>query len=561
MRPISARLWLLALLSGILQILPFPIAGPLPVWRSIFSWFALLPLLVAITPATEAGQTLPIRQAALLGYLSGVVWYLGNCYWIYQTMNLYGGIAKPASLGILLLFSLYLGLYHALFAGILSMSCRAGFGRRAALLLSPLAWVAVEFARGRITGFPWDLLALTQIDNPVLTRLAPYTGAWGISFIVAAVNAAWLIPLSLRERRYTRNILTVTGVAFVIAYVAAARYLMPPRREAAPAAAVLVQENLSVGAEASGPVMDKQEMLRTFSEMSLFPPPQARCDGIPEAPQTRCQGFAAATAASNAPITTTTFLAPADVIVWPESPAPFEDSDPDFRQALSHLARTAHSAVIADNVAIVRNRTVKRGYNQFNSADFIRPDGSFAGRYDKMHLVPFGEYTPYKNLFFFAGSLLQDVGLFDPGTNRVVFQTGGHTFGTFICYESIFGDEVRQFVRNGAQVLVNISDDGWYGDTSAPWEHLNMVRMRAIETHRWVLRATNSGVTAAIDPYGRVTNAAPRHLRTSLRVHFEYEPDLTFYVRHGDWFAWLCSIVTAAMLVISLARAHYQRTD
>jgi len=130
-------------------------------------------------------------------------------------------------------------------------------------------------------------------------------------------------------------------------------------------------------------------------------------------------------------------------------------------------------------------------------------------------LLPFGEYVPYKKLFFFAGSLLQDVGELDPGKHRSVFTTGGHTYGTFICYESVFGDEVRQYARMGADVLVNISDDGWYGDTSAAWEHLNMVRMRAIENHRWVLRATNTGVTAAIDPYGRVITSTPRHIRTS----------------------------------------------
>ncbi len=162
------------------------------------------------------------------------------------------------------------------------------------------------------------------------------------------------------------------------------------------------------------------------------------------------------------------------------------------------------------------------------------PDGSFAGRYDKMHLVPFGEYVPFKRMFFFAGNLLAEVGTFEPGRNSLVFAADGHRYGTFICYESIFADEVRQFVTGGAQVLVNISNDGWYGDTSAPWQHLNMVRMRAIENHRWVLRATNTGVTAAIDPYGRVTASAPRHIRTAIQVRFGYEHDLTFYTRYGD---------------------------
>ena len=219
---------------------------------------------------------------------------------------------------------------------------------------------------------------------------------------------------------------------------------------------------------------------------------------------------------------------------------------------MSNLARTADAAVISSSIGIDDGSDVTRKY--YNSAAFFAPDGSMAGRYDKMHLVPFGEYTPYKRLFFFAGNLLQDVGIFEPGRKRLVFHAGGHTYGTFICYESIFGDEVRQFEDLGADVLINVSDDGWYGDSSAAWEHLNMVRIRAIENHRWILRATNTGVTASIDPYGRVVVSAPRHIRTSLRAAFDYEQDVTFYAAHGDLFAYLCALITALGLGSSLVR-------
>jgi apolipoprotein N-acyltransferase len=219
---------------------------------------------------------------------------------------------------------------------------------------------------------------------------------------------------------------------------------------------------------------------------------------------------------------------------------------------MSRLAKTAGTPIIVGNIGTEINQDGKR--ELYNSADFIQPNGTFAGRYDKMHLVPFGEYVPYKKLFFFAGDLLADVGEFEPGGQRSVFKTGGHTYGTFICYESIFGDEIRQYENMGADVLVNISDDGWYGDTSAAWEHLNMVRMRAIENHRWILRATNTGVTATIDPYGRVVAAAPRHVRTSLRAGFDYEQDVTFYAAHGDIFAYLCALLTAGSLAWGFKR-------
>jgi len=559
MRLIPLRLWALAILSGVLQVLPFPIAGPVPVWRTAFCWIAITPLLLALTGKDASGRRLRAYQGAALGYASGFVWYLGNCYWVYETMNLYGAIAKPAAAGILVLFCLYLGLYHALFGALIAWFRRAhlaghSLGVQGALLLSPFAWVAVELARARITGFPWDLLGIAQVDNLLLTRLAPYIGAYGLSFAIAAVNALWLVRITLKQRRYTRPALTLACVAILVLYVFLLRRVQPPIHEGTQATATLLQENLEVGAMAAnaGPPLTANEMLRTFSELSLFPANGGTCNGIPELSGTQCSG--PVPSQQGAGSDGTRYLRPTDLIVWPESPAGFSERDPEFRTAISRLARAANASVIVGNIGIDADRDAARGYDLYNSADFIQPDGSFAGRYDKMHLVPFGEYVPYKKLFFFAGSLLQDVGEFDPGTRRTIFKTGGHGIGTFICYESVFADEMRQYARMGADVLVNISDDGWYGDTSAAWEHLNMVRMRAIENHRWVLRATNTGVTAAIDPYGRVVLSAQRHRCTSLRVGFNYEHDITFYSAHGDLFAYFCALMTAGGLGLGLLR-------
>jgi len=523
---------------------------------------------MALTGKDANGRPLRAIQGAALGYASGFVWYLGNCYWVYATMHHYGGIAKPAAAGILVLFCLYLGLYHALFGALIAAFRRANLGRRnlgvqGALLLSPFAWVAVELARARITGFPWDQLGVTQVDNLLLTQLAPYVGAYGISFVITAVNALWLLRITLKQRRYTRPALMVACVSIVLLYVFFLKRVQPPIHEATQATATLVQENLEVGAEAasSRPPLTQSEKLQTFSELSLFPPADEACDGIPELPGTQCLG--SVPAQQGAGSDGARYLQPTDLIVWPEAPNDFMVIEPplratissqEFRTAISSLARAADAPIIVGTFGIDADPAVTRGYDLYNSADFITSDGRFVGRYDKMHLVPFGEYVPYKKLFFFAGSLLQEVGLLDPGKHRTVFTTGGHTYGTFICYESVFADEVRQYAQMGADVLVNISDDGWYGDTSAAWEHLNMVRMRAIENHRWVLRATNTGVTAAIDPYGRVVTSAPRHIRTSLRVGFNYEHDLTFYSVHGDLFAYLCALVTAGGLGLGLLR-------
>jgi apolipoprotein N-acyltransferase len=550
MRQIPLRLWAMAVLSGILQILPFPIAGPTPLWRTAFCWIALLPLLWALLGNTNTGNPLTLRQGAALGYVCGIIWYLGNCYWIYQTMYLYGGLAKPIAAGILVLFCLYLGLYHALF-GTLLAAFRRRFGRQTALLLVPFAWVAVELARARITGLPWDPLGNAQVDNPLLIRLAPITGVYGLSFLIAAVNALWLIRIRIRERRFTRPALTIAGVIIVVLYIAGLRLIANPKPSPTTTTATLVQENLEVGAANTGPQPTTQQFLDSFSYLSRYPSPRYLL-GIPELADTpsvfliRKQPPAEGSD-PGAPIPT-----PTDLIVWPESPAPFEDIDPQFRAAMSALARTAKVPVIVGNTGFEPSTTSKSGYTLYNRASFVTLDGTFTGHYDKMHLVPFGEYVPYKQLFFFAKSLLNEVGLFEPGSQRTVFKTGGHTYGTFICYESIFGDEIRHLPQQGADVLINISNDGWYGDTSAAWQHLNMVRMRAIENHRWILRATNTGVTAAINPYGRVTAAAPRHQRTSIRVHFGYENDLTFYARYGDLFAYACALITTLALASSV---------
>jgi len=518
MRSIPPRLWALALLSAILQILPFSIAGPVPLWRRIFCWFCLVPLLSALLALNPEGKSLRVRHAALLAYFSGVLWYAGNCYWIYRTMHLYGNIPSIPSLGILILFSLYLGLYPALF-GTLVAALHAKYSRNLVLLAIPFVWVAVELARARITGFPWDLLGYTQVNNLTLTRLAPWTGVMGISFVIAAVNALWLIRPANTRLKYVP-----ATVALLLTAIATFAVSHQPKYfgEVSDGVATLLQENLGVGSEAVGNKETKQDMLAAFSQLSLHP-------AIALSPSHQ----------------------PSQIIIWPEAPTDFVDTDPLLRQSIGDLARQANAAVIVNDVTVA-------SYNGnrpklYNSASFFLPDGTYAGRYDKMHLVPFGEYTPYKPLFFFVGDLLDDL-LFIPGSHRSVFPVADKKYGVFICYESIFGDELRHFALNGAQVLVNISDDGWYGDTSASWEHLDMVRMRAIENHRWVLRATNTGITAAIDPSGRITATIPRHIRTSVQVPFGFETDLTFYTRHGDWFAWLCALVTATLLLLGFTR-------
>jgi apolipoprotein N-acyltransferase len=240
-----------------------------------------------------------------------------------------------------------------------------------------------------------------------------------------------------------------------------------------------------------------------------------------------------------------------DLIVWPESPAPFFTNEKPFRDAMSGMARTTKAWIVVGAIGSDASRP-NADAPVFNSAALISPSGNWTARYDKVHLVPFGEYLPFPSLFSFAGGLTKEVGRFGRGASRTPLNAGGAQLGTFICYESVFPDEVRQFAHNSARVFVNISNDGWYGDSGAYAQHLNQTRMRAIENNRWLLSATDTGVTASIDPWGRIVARLPRKERTALAAPYALTSVTTFYTRRGDWFAYACAIISVAALLMRL---------
>jgi len=526
-RQIHYSAWLLVGLSTLLQVLIFPLPG-----LYVLSWVAFAPLMVAVLRARPAGalkvdgavnlQAATPGQAFLLAYTSGILWYAGTCYWIYNTMHEHGGLSAPMAALALFLFCLYLGLYHGMFGLLLGLAAGPGRDNRRALISIPFLWVAVELARTLVTGFPWDLLGTAQVDNISLSRISTWTGVYGISFEIMLVNvavaAAFLVP---RKKRNT----------LLLAAVAAAAVLQAGRLVDAPAmvadrAALLVQENVPVDENWTRDTFERT--LRELVELSE------------KAQAASSSSSSAAAGAAGAGKT--------DLIVWPESPAPFFASDPLFRSPVSEMARQTRSWVVTG--AIGSKPAASGSASQvFNSAALVSPSGDWAARYDKVHLVPFGEYLPFPWLFSFAGGLTKEVGEFKSGMSRAPLEAGSERLGVFICYESVFPDEVRQFANQGAQVFVNISNDGWYGDSGAYAQHLNQTRMRAIENERWILSATDTGVTASIDPYGRTVARLPRKERGALVAPYALTSVTTFYTRHGDWFPWLCAIISLGALL------------
>jgi apolipoprotein N-acyltransferase len=516
-RQIHTSAWLLVLLSAALQILIFPLPN-----LYMLCWVAMTPLLIAILRARQP-HTLQLRagikllpasplQAFLLAYACGILWYAGTCYWIYSVMHQYGGVSVPAGIGILILFCLYLALYHGVFGLLMSLLAGGSPFNLRALLLSPVVWVAVELARTRITGFPWGLLGTTQVDDIPLSRIASFTGVYGISLEIMLVNAAFAAAF-LVQREKRKRLLFAAVIATVILQAGS---LVPVPAIPTDRTGVLVQANVPIleGSDWTKPYFN--QTLRDLTEISL------ESEGSPSHP---------------------------DLIVWPENPAPFYTTDPLFRDAVSNLARQANTWVLVGSIGI-RNASAmpEQPTEIYNSASLVSPTGEWVSRYDKVHLVPFGEYVPFKQIFSFAGGLTKEVGDFSRGTSRAPLDAGGTKLGIFICYESIFPDEVRQFANNRAQALVNISNDGWYGDSGAYAQHLKQSRMRAVENNRWLLLDTNTGVTASIDPKGRVVASAPRKTRTALPAPYALSNTTTFYTRHGDWFAYLCAIISIAAL-------------
>ena len=520
MLQIERSAWGLAISSAILQIVIFPLPN-----LYVLSWIAIAPLLVALlhTRRPETLQLegsvklLPARpmQGFLLGYLCGVLWYGGSCYWVYSTMKQYGGISPAGAAGLLVLFCLYLGLYHGLFG--LIMTAVAQLSLRSALIFAPFAWTAVELARTRISGFPWDLLGIAQVDNVPLAQIARTTGVYGISFEIVVVNVAFAAAFLVRQNRRNSLVLAATAAGFVLQM---ARWIPIPETPA-DHRAVLVQENIPVLDNSDWTSQYYSETIAELSRLSLNLPQGERLVNKP------------------------------DLIVWGESPAPFYSTDPAFRTALGNLAKNAHAWIVVGNIS-VQNTGQPSANEVFNSASLVGPDGNWTARYDKVHLVPFGEYVPFQQWLSFAGGLTKEVGAFSRGVSRAPLQAGGAKLGVFICYESIFPDEVRQFARHGAQVFVNVSNDGWYGDSGAYAQHLKQARMRAIENDRWLLRDTNTGVTASVDPYGRVVASLARKVRTALVAPYALSDETTFYTRHGDWLAYACAIISIGAIVVSL---------
>ena len=400
-----------------------------------------------------------------------------------------------------------------------------------ALLLSPFAWVALEMARTYlITGFPWDLLGY-GVPFAGLRQIACVTGVYGLSFLAATTSALGAWAFLRWGARWPRLLLCAWAALLVVGNWAIA----PPAPTRGSNLALLVQPNVPLD-EASAvswaPWLNPTKLNQLISMSLETLSDQEKREDI-------------ALDQTGLPHT----VAP-PLIIWAENPAPFYFTrDRVFRSAVERMARQSGAYAVVNTIV-----PLGPGYSKItNSAVVLDPEGHEILQYDKMHLVPFGEYVPSWAFPEKIGKITAEVGTFVPGTSYRVAPTPEGAIGVFICYEDIFPQLVRRIALAGAQVLVNISNDAWYGDSAAAFQHLEMARFRAIENRRYLLRATNDGITALIDPYGRAEKQIPRHRATVLTANFSYRQGQTFYTRHGDVFAWLCAALAAAIIVAAIS--------
>ena len=467
--------------------------------QSYLVWIAGLPLLAALLfePC--------LKQAYLLGATAGSMFLGLSVYWFAGVMEHYGRMSPEAAIGVMALFLIVDSSYWGAFGVLVAWMARRSCGL--ALLASPFLWVAMDLAQtyGYFGGFPWNLLGY-GIQSRGLRQAATVTGVYGLSFLALATSAfaAWAL-IELRPTR--RHLAQIVLVVWVSGLLIANRVLQPPPIAEGKQLAILVQPDVPLNESAEGwAPWQNPGPLHHLLDLTL--------EKLRQAPA----------------------VAGAPLIVWSENSAPFYfDRDPVFRAAVEKLAREAGAYLIVGATNFANGGTSR----PLNSAVALDPTGSVISQYDKIHLVPFGEYVPAW-LDRWVGKITSEVGNFVPGSNYAPARGAEGGIGIFICYEEIFPQLVRRLAPRRPGLLVNISDDAWYGDTSASYQTMEMARLRAVENRLYLLRATNDGITDVIDPYGRVLATLPRHRQAALMARFDYEGEETFYAAHGDVFAWLC---------------------
>jgi apolipoprotein N-acyltransferase len=502
----AARRLAVAALAGLILHLGYPRPG----W-DLLGWVALAPVFALAATARSP------RRAFLEGGLAGLAFFLPLLRWLIHTMTTFSSLNVPLAVLVLVGLAGYCALYWGAVSAAVAWLA-AGLGP-AAVWLAPVFWVAAELGRTHIlAGFPWGLLGYVPSRRLEVIQIAAWTGVYGVSFLLALVNAAiaWVLVTRTRAALGAASAVVAVALTGTLALGVAHTSAAPPP-ETLPVA--LVQGNIDQAVKWNPAY--QRATLETYDRLTREAAPGRR------------------------------------LVVWPEAAVPaYVLYEPWVLRWLADLAAETGTPLLVGAPDARREGSVTRF---LNSAFLVAGQGVTA-RYDKMHLVPFGEYVPLKRLLFFVEAIAADIGDFTPGQHAEVLPLPGAPFGTVICYEVIFPDLFRRFVAGGARFMVNITNDAWFGDSGGPLQHLAMVPLRAAENGVAIARAANTGVSALVSPTGRIAPELGLFRRGVLAVDVPLATGHTFYTRFGDAFAYAMTAVSAAALAARLVATRRRRS-
>ena len=469
-----------------------------------------MPLLAALGSA----KRIQVQRAFGLGLATGIVAFAGTLYWISGVMMTYGGLTWPTALAVNALLVSYLAIFVGLFAVMVTYYDGTSTSVTVGIVTTSAAWVVSEFGRGYLFGgFPWELLGYSQVEVLPVAQLASVFGVYGISFLIVLVNGA-LASIAVRADR--QRLITggvVLGIAVSIAGWGQWRLSQNTLvNEGEPVRVAAIQGN--VAQDKKHDPGFRTSILDTYLSASR----SAAADG-------------------------------AKLLIWPESalPLPFNE-DVGAAVAIRDLAKETGSHILFGSEEFEETGN----FHYYNAAFHISPTGINGPTYRKIHLVPFGEYVPFRRLLFFADKLVSSVPDFSPGTEAVTFSMDGHRFSSAICYEVVYPSLARSAVSAGSELLTTITNDAWFGRTSAPHQHFSQAAMRAIEQGRYLVRAANTGISGVVDPYGRVLAQTELFENARVVADVRWINAKTVYGWTGDLFVYLCLMLVLCVLVIGV---------
>lgn len=497
------------MLSGILLTAAFPKIG-----LSWIAWGALVPLLLAIWDKSP-------RQSFRIGLFSGCIHYLTLIYWLADTMRTYGQLPWYVCLPVLFLFALYLALYTAGFSAVISRFSRMPI--RFALLV-PVLWVAFEYMRATfLSGFPWEMLGYSQYPSLRMIQISDIFGVYGVSFLVAFGNTClflcWQLIFNGFPKEHPGRRSRIAGVIALFAVLQIAALMYGEKRladvdrymAAAPSPDIaVIQGNISQSVK-----WDPAFCLSTMEKYAALSKSTA-----PENPK---------------------------LIIWPETATPFYFLNENrYTPMLLETIRGIGTDFIIGSPAFERKGTAE---SYRNRAYLLTAKGAAVGHYDKARLVPFGEFVPFKQWLPFIGKIVAEVGDFEAGPEGETLQWGNYRLGMQICYEMIFPHLSRKAIQNGADCIVNITNDAWYGTSSAPYQLFSMAIFRAVENRRTVIRAANTGISGFVDPGGRIMGSTDLFTDAAMTRKVPLLRELSVYTRYGDQLAWICMVFTIIIII------------